>query len=140
MHTQDLEGIVVPALDDAPEEAGPITFEAARETLLAEARAEGSRVIPAELDRLAWERVWERDRSRNMKRLDAAVFGTITDALEGNFQGGGTYVATLSNGGVGVAPFHDFEDLVPDNIKEDLKAIESGIINGTISTGYPPPE
>lgn len=75
-----------------------------------------------------------------LKKLDAAVFGTITDALEGNFQGGGVYVATLANGGVDVGPFHDFEDLVPDNIKEDLKAIKAGIIAGTIDTGWPPPE
>jgi basic membrane protein A len=75
-----------------------------------------------------------------MKRLDKAVFGVISDALEGYFNGGGVYVATLQNEGVGVGPFHDFEDQVPANIKEDLAAIRSGIIAGTIDTGWPPAE
>ena len=72
-----------------------------------------------------------------LKKLDAAVFGTISDALEGYFQGGGLYIATLANGGVDVGPFHDFEDMVPQNIKDDLVAIKKGIIAGTISTGWP---
>jgi basic membrane protein A len=75
-----------------------------------------------------------------VKRMDAAVFGVITGALEDNFGGGGVYVGTLANGGVGVAPFHDFEDQVPDNIKEDLKDIQAGIVAGTIDTGWPPAE
>jgi basic membrane protein A len=75
-----------------------------------------------------------------MKKLDAAVFGVIKNAMEDNFGGGGVYIATLENGGVGMAPFHDFEDKVPDNIKEDLKEIEKGIIAGTIDTGWPPSE
>jgi len=73
-----------------------------------------------------------------MKKLDNAVFGTIKDAMEGNFKGGGVYVGTLANGGVGLAPFHDFEDKVPDNIKKDLKEIQKGIIEGNIDTGWPP--
>lgn len=73
-----------------------------------------------------------------MKKLDAAVLGVITEVLEGRFGGGGVYVGTLENGGVGMAPFHDFEDRVPDNIKEDLTAIRRSIINGAIDTGWPP--
>jgi basic membrane protein A len=73
-----------------------------------------------------------------MKRLDDAAFDVIKNALEGNFKGGSVYIATLENGGVGLAPFHDFEDKVPDNIKEDLKEIEKGIIDGTIDTNWPP--
>ncbi|MFZ5918342.1 MAG: BMP family ABC transporter substrate-binding protein [Chloroflexota bacterium] len=72
-----------------------------------------------------------------VKRMDAAVLGVIAGALEGNFGGGGVYVATLANNGVGIAPFHDFEGRVPANIVEDLKAIRAGIINGTIDTGWP---
>ena len=72
-----------------------------------------------------------------MKRLDAAVFGVITSILEGTWTGNASYYGTLANGGVGMAPFHDFEDQVPDNIKEDLKAIHIGILNGTIDTGWP---
>lgn len=71
-----------------------------------------------------------------MKRLDNAVFGTVTSLVEGNFAGGGLYVGTLENGGVGLAPFHDFEDQIPDEIKADLEEIQQGIIDGTIDTGW----
>jgi basic membrane protein A len=75
-----------------------------------------------------------------VKRMDAAVLGVITGALEGSFGGGGVYVGTLENGGVAVGPFHDFEDKVPQSIKDDLAAIRRGIIAGTIDTGWPPAE
>lgn len=70
------------------------------------------------------------------KRLDNGVFGLIEQTLEGNFEGGGAYVGTAANSGVGLAPFHDFEDQIPDEIKQDLEAITQGIIDGTIDTGW----
>ncbi|MCR4405406.1 MAG: BMP family ABC transporter substrate-binding protein [Anaerolineae bacterium] len=72
-----------------------------------------------------------------MKRLDKAIFNVIKNAVEGNFGGGTNYVATLANEGVGVAPFHDFEDKVPENIKADLLQIQQDIIAGKLSTGWP---
>lgn len=75
-----------------------------------------------------------------MKRLDNAVFNVIKNAMEGNFGGGGVYVGTLENGGVGWAPFHDFEDKVPENIKQDLEEIKAKIIAGELDTGWPPKE
>ncbi len=48
-----------------------------------------------------------------MKRLDNAVF-TVTEAkTKGEFPGGSLYIGTLANGGVGLAPFHDFEGEIP---------------------------
>jgi len=72
-----------------------------------------------------------------VKRLDKAVLGVIKAAAEGNFGGGTNYVATLENEGVGVGPFHDFEDKIPDNIKADLEQIKADIIAGKIDTGWP---
>jgi basic membrane protein A len=71
-----------------------------------------------------------------MKRLDNAVYTVIKDTVAGQFQGGGNYVGTLSNGGVGMAPFHDFENEIPAEVKQALDAIQQGIINGTIDTGW----
>jgi len=71
-----------------------------------------------------------------IKRLDNAVFGTVESLIEGTFAGGGVYVGTLTNGGVGMAPFHDFEDQIPDEIVQELEAIQQGIIDGTIDTGW----
>jgi branched-chain amino acid transport system substrate-binding protein len=79
--------------------------------------------------------------SSTMKRLDKAVFSVIEAAVEGNFGGGGVYVGTLENEGVGVGPFHDFEDKVPEEIKADLAQIQQDIIAGKLWTGWgEPPE
>ncbi len=71
-----------------------------------------------------------------MKRLDNAVFGTIEGLLEGEFAGGSVYLGTLSNSGVGMAPFHDFEGQIPDDIVQELNEITLGIIDGSIDTGW----
>ncbi|WP_460830974.1 BMP family lipoprotein [Nocardioides hungaricus] len=42
------------------------------------------------------------------------------------------YVGTLENGGVGIAPFHNFEDKVSDTLKGELDKIKAGIIDGSI--------
>jgi basic membrane lipoprotein Med (substrate-binding protein (PBP1-ABC) superfamily)/ABC-type branched-subunit amino acid transport system substrate-binding protein len=72
------------------------------------------------------------------KRLDNAVYNSINDAVAGNFGGGGVYVGTLENDGVGLAPYHDWEDRVPDELKAEVEALRPQIIAGTISTGWPP--
>jgi basic membrane protein A len=71
-----------------------------------------------------------------MKRLDNAVFGTIEGLLEGEFAGGSVYLGTLSNSGVGLAPFHDFQDQIPEDIAKELNEITLGLIDGSIDTGW----
>ena len=44
------------------------------------------------------------------------------------------YVGTLENGGVGLAPYHDFEDEIPAELKQEVEAIVEGIIDGRAST------
>lgn len=66
------------------------------------------------------------------KKMDQAVYDTIARDLEGNFEGG-LYVGTLENEGVGIAPFHDFEDEVPQEIKDALDEIRQQIIDGELS-------
>jgi basic membrane protein A and related proteins len=71
-----------------------------------------------------------------IKRLDNAVFGVVEALQNDEFPGGGTYVGTLDNGGVGLAPYHDFEDQIPDELKQEVDAIIEGIIAGEIDTGW----
>jgi len=71
-----------------------------------------------------------------MKRLDNSVFGTVEALLAGEFAGGGVYVGTVANGGVGLAPFHDFEDDIPAELVAELDDITQGIMDGTIDTGW----
>lgn len=69
-----------------------------------------------------------------MKRMDATVFQVIEQTMEGNFEGG-VVVGTLENGGVDIAPFHDFEGVVPAELVAELEAVRAGIIDGSIAVG-----
>ena len=42
------------------------------------------------------------------------------------------YIGTLENEGVGLAPFHNFEDKLSDTIADELEQLEAGIIVGSI--------
>ena len=42
------------------------------------------------------------------------------------------YIGTLENDGVGLAPFHNFEDKVSDTIADELEQVKAGIIDGSI--------
>ncbi len=72
-----------------------------------------------------------------MKRLDNAVYAVSELATKGQFPGGSTYVGTLKNGGVGLAPYHDFDSQIPADLKKEVEEIQKGIIDGTIKTGWP---
>jgi len=67
-----------------------------------------------------------------MKNMDVAVEDTIKSVIDGKFQGG-TYVGTLVNNGVGLAPFHDFDSKVPETLKTELTQLKSDIISGKVS-------
>ncbi len=66
------------------------------------------------------------------KNMDVAVEDTIKSVIDGTFQGG-TYVGTLENDGVGLAPFHNFDSQVPSDLKSKLDELKAGIIDGSIS-------
>ena len=42
------------------------------------------------------------------------------------------YVGTLENDGVGIAPFHNFEDKVRPELAAELDEVKAGIIDGSI--------
>ena len=63
------------------------------------------------------------------KKMDNAVFDTVESVVNDNFEGG-LYVGTLENEGVGIAPFHDYEDAVPQELKDELDQLREDIIGG----------
>ena len=65
------------------------------------------------------------------KRMDATVFDVIKKSMDGEFEGG-ILLGSLENGGVDLAPFHDMEDAVPAELKQELETIRAGIIDGSI--------
>ncbi|HET6663735.1 MAG TPA: BMP family ABC transporter substrate-binding protein, partial [Acidimicrobiales bacterium] len=69
-----------------------------------------------------------------MKNMDVAVHDVTVAAAEGSFEGG-IYTGTLENDGVGIAPFHEYEDAVPQDIKDRLEELREQIISGEITVG-----
>ena len=62
-----------------------------------------------------------------------AVKTAVLAAASGAFKGG-NYIGTLANGGVALAPFHDWDSKVPASLKSELQQISTGIQNGSIQT------
>ena len=68
--------------------------------------------------------------SSAMKLISPGVVELVSAANEGNFPGGNFF------GGAGLADFHDFEDIVPQEVKDSLEEIDAGLTDGSIETGY----
>jgi basic membrane protein A len=65
------------------------------------------------------------------KGLDTSVTAAITDAVNGQFNNT-PYVGTLANGGVGLAPYHDFDSKIPQALKDKIDALKQQIISGAL--------
>ena len=66
------------------------------------------------------------------KRMDKTVMAVIEAAMNDTFEGG-LLTGTLENGGVELAPFHDLDAAVSDELKSELSALRAGIIDGTVA-------
>ena len=71
-----------------------------------------------------------------LKRMDRAVNQVVTAALDNQFWGGTRYIGNLANHGVGLAPYHDFENKIPDRLQKEIVDLQRRILDGTISTGW----
>jgi basic membrane protein A len=67
-------------------------------------------------------------------RVDAAVQASVEARQRGVFAAG-TLVFGVAQGGVGLAPFHQTEALVTEEMRQRLAEIEAGLADGTIETG-----
>jgi basic membrane protein A len=66
-----------------------------------------------------------------IKEIGQAVYETIEEASKGSFTNT-PYVGTLANGGVSLAPFHDFDSKVSQELKDQVADLEKQIIAGTL--------
>jgi len=71
-----------------------------------------------------------------MKQIGASVFDTIKEAQAGNFSNA-PYIGTLANGGVGIAPLHDFEDAVSQEVKDKVAQLAEDIASGALVVTSP---
>jgi basic membrane protein A len=72
------------------------------------------------------------------KGIITAVKTAVVGAANGNFRGG-NYIGTLANGGVALAPFHDFASKIPATLQNELNQVKAGIIGGSIPTATKSP-
>ena len=71
-----------------------------------------------------------------LKNMKVSTYEAVMQSGEGDLDFE-PYVGTLENDGVGIAPFHNFEDKVSDTVQGELDEIEQGIIDGDIEvTSY----
>ena len=66
-----------------------------------------------------------------MKRLDNGVYLTIADTVAGEFTSGLVHYS-LADGGVGLAPYHETEALVTQQMSGVLERVERGLMAGLI--------
>lgn len=71
-----------------------------------------------------------------LKNISVGVYDVTTGAAEGNFDNT-PFVGTLENGGLGLAPFHDFESKVSPDLAAELEEVTAGIIDGSIEVTSP---
>ncbi len=73
--------------------------------------------------------------SSAQKNVDVAVYEYLK-AVKGGTSAAGVVTANLKNGGVGLAPYHDWDSKIPADVKNKIKEATDGLIAGTIKTGY----
>jgi basic membrane protein A len=66
-----------------------------------------------------------------MKGIGEAVQGVVSDTVDGGFTNE-PYVGTLENEGVGLAPYHDFEGEVPEELNAKIEEYKAAIISGEL--------
>jgi basic membrane protein A and related proteins len=70
--------------------------------------------------------------SSAMKLLTPGVFDLIKAAQDGSFKGGNNV------GKTGLAPYHDLDSKVPDDVKAKIQEIDKGLQDGSIKTNVAP--
>jgi len=110
--------------------AGPVGLGSA-----AAAKDRGLMIIGVDTDQYVsspeFAEVWL---SSVQKNMDKAVYDSIGALVDGSLTLGDNYTGTLANGGVGLAPYHDFESKVPAELSAEIAAVTQGIIDGKIDT------
>jgi basic membrane protein A and related proteins len=121
----------------AIEQGADVVFGAGGKTgngaLIEVAGHEGLYCIGVDSDQ--WETVPEAHPclvSSALKLITPGVFDLIELANNGEFPGGNFF------GEVGLAPFHDFDADIPQEVKDTMAEIDAALKDGSLETGYNP--
>lgn len=100
---------------------------------LGEVAKDGGEAFCIGVDSDQWETVPEAHPclvTSAMKLINPGVAELIAQAEAGSMSSG-NFV-----GAVGIAPYHDFEDVISDEVKAQVEEITVGVLDGSIPTGY----
>jgi basic membrane protein A len=67
-----------------------------------------------------------------IKRIDNSVFAAIERAVNGDAPEP-VFVSTLENEGVGLSDFHDYDDQIDQEVKDEIQALADAIIAGDVT-------
>ena len=94
---------------------------------LVAAKEAGAMAIGVDVDQYAtYPEVREALLTSASKNVDVAVAAAVREFAAGRLLGG-IRIATLANGGVGLAPYHDWEGRIPESCKERVRAAEAAV-------------
>jgi basic membrane protein A len=74
-----------------------------------------------------------------LKRVDNAVFQTIEAFANDEYPGGEIQTFGLAEEGIGLAPFGEFEDMVPAEVTDAVDQARQDIIDGNVEVPTEPP-
>jgi basic membrane protein A and related proteins len=67
-----------------------------------------------------------------LKKMDATTMEVVKSVVDGNYKGGVNVVGSLKNGGVDLAPYHEFDGKVSAELKGEIDQLKKDIIDGKI--------
>jgi basic membrane protein A len=65
------------------------------------------------------------------KKIPQAVYLAVKSEVDGNFKGG-THVFGLGQDAVGIAPFHSFDSIVPQEVKDAVEQAKKDVLSGKV--------
>jgi basic membrane protein A len=102
------------------------------------AKEKGLMAIGVDVDQyLTYPEVKDALLSSAAKNVDAAVFNYLKAVKDGTSKAG-IMTANLKNGGVGLAPYHDWDSKIPQAVKDKIKQATDDLKSGKLATGYKP--
>ena len=115
----------------------PVAGPVGRGTLAAASESDGVKVIGVDSD---WYEQYPESSDlilTSVRKLIADATYTVTEEALNDAFDPVQYIGTLENNGVGIAPFHEFEDQVPDELKAEIEDLQQQIIDGTLVVESP---
>ena len=109
----------------------PVAGNAGNGALAAVDAAAGAKIVWVDFDGYETTEFKDIILSSVIKNVGNGVYDTIESVQNDDFSNE-AYVGNLENGGVDLAPFHDFDGDVSDELKSELEAIEKDIISGDL--------